>query len=200
MMSSTKLQHELKKRLPFDSAEQEAVLNILRTSDWIDNRLGRLFRSFGLTSSQYNVLRILRGEGKPLPSLEIADRMIQIVPAITGLIDRLEKQALVVRQRCADDRRVVYVAITRKATDLLKRIDKPLDQLQKQLVGHLTANESDDPIPAVGEGEERCPHVATESPNFFRHNTLHINYFCQGPRHDHHSTRRRPRTRRSRLA
>ena len=101
MMSSTKLQHELKKRLPFDSAEQEAVLNILRTSDWIDNRLGRLFRSFGLTSSQYNVLRILRGEGKPLPSLEIADRMIQIVPAITGLIDRLEKQALVVRQRCA---------------------------------------------------------------------------------------------------
>jgi MarR family transcriptional regulator, 2-MHQ and catechol-resistance regulon repressor len=141
MMSSTKLQHELKKRLPFDSVEQEAVLNILRTSDWIDNRLGRLFRGFGLTSSQYNVLRILRGEGKPLPSLEIADRMIQIVPAITGLIDRLEKQALVVRQRCEDDRRVVYVGITRKATDLLKRIDKPLDQLQKQLIGHLTANE-----------------------------------------------------------
>lgn len=141
MMSSTKLQHELKKRLPFDSVEQEAALNILRTSDWIDNRLGRLFRGFGLTSSQYNVLRILRGEGKPLPSLEIADRMIQIVPAITGLIDRLEKQALVVRQRCEDDRRVVYVGITRKATDLLKRIDKPLDQLQKQLIGHLTAKE-----------------------------------------------------------
>ena len=140
-MPSAKLQHELKKRHPFDSAAQEAVLNILRTSDWIDNRLGRLFRGFGLTSSQYNVLRILRGEGKPLPSLEIAERLIQIVPAITGLIDRLEKQELVVRQRCQDDRRVVYVAITRKATDLLKRIDKPLDELQKQLVGHLSASE-----------------------------------------------------------
>jgi MarR family transcriptional regulator, 2-MHQ and catechol-resistance regulon repressor len=140
-MPSAKLQHELKKRHPFDSAAQEAVLNILRTSDWIDNRLGRLFRGFGLTSSQYNVLRILRGEGKPLPSLEIAGRMIQIVPAITGLIDRLEKQELVVRQRCQDDRRVVYVAITRKATDLLKRIDKPLDELQNQLVGHLSASE-----------------------------------------------------------
>ena len=140
-MSSAKLQHELKKRRPFDSAEQEAVLNILRTSDWIDNRLGRMFRRFGLTSSQYNVLRILRGEGKPLPSLEIADRMIQSVPAITGLIDRLEKQELVLRQRCQDDRRVVYVAITRKATDLLKRIDKPLDELQKQLVGRLSASE-----------------------------------------------------------
>jgi DNA-binding MarR family transcriptional regulator len=141
MMSKTRLQQELKKRLPFDSAEQEAVLNILRTSDLIDNRLGRFLRGFALTPSQYNVLRILRGEGKPLPSLEIADRMIQIVPAITGLIDRLEKQGMVLRQRCEDDRRVVYVAITRKATDLLKRIDKPLDQLQRQLVGHLTANE-----------------------------------------------------------
>ena len=140
-MSSTKLQHELKKRLPFESAEQEAVLNILRTNDLIDNRIGRLFRRFGLTSSQYNVLRILRGEGKPLPSLEIADRLIQVVPAITGLIDRLEKQELVVRQRCEDDRRVVYVAITRKALELLKRIDKPLDQLQKQLVGHLSRSE-----------------------------------------------------------
>jgi DNA-binding MarR family transcriptional regulator len=140
-MPSTKLQRELKKRLPFDSAEQEAVLNILRTSDLIDNRLGRLFREFGLTSSQYNVLRILRGEGKPLPSLEIADRLIQIVPAITGLIDRLEKQELVLRQRCEDDRRVVYVAITRKALELLRRIDKPLDQLQKQLVGQLSKSE-----------------------------------------------------------
>ena len=140
-MQSAKLQHELKKRHPFDSAEQEAVLNILRTSDWIDNRLGRMFRKFGLTSSQYNVLRILRGEGKPLPSLEIADRMIQVVPAITGLIDRLEKQELVVRQRCEDDRRVVYVAITRKATELLKRIDRPLVELHKQLVGHLSASE-----------------------------------------------------------
>lgn len=140
-MSNAKLQHELKKRLPFDSAEQEAALNILRTSDWIGNRLGRLFRSFGLTSSQYNVLRILRGEGKPLPSLEIAKRMIQIVPAITGLIDRLEGQELVVRQRCEEDRRVVYVAITRKATDLLKRIDRPLEELHKQLVGHLSSSE-----------------------------------------------------------
>ncbi|MFO0789923.1 MAG: MarR family transcriptional regulator [Pirellulales bacterium] len=140
-MSSEKLQRELKKRRPFESPAQAAVLNILRTSDWLDNRLGRLLRTFGLTSSQYNVLRILRGEGQPLPSLEIADRMIQVVPAITGLIDRLEKQALVTRQRCEQDRRVVYVAITRKALDLIQRIDKPLNELQQQLVGHLSQHE-----------------------------------------------------------
>jgi DNA-binding MarR family transcriptional regulator len=135
------LQHELKKKKPFASAEQEAILNILRTSDWIDNRLGRLFREYGLTNSQYNVLRILRGEGKPLPSLEIAERMIQVVPAITGLIDRLEQQKLVVRRRCTEDRRVVYVEITAKAQGILKELDKPLVQLHRQLVGHLSRGE-----------------------------------------------------------
>src|SRR5437868_3254410 len=106
---SGRLQHELKKKRPFESAEQEAALNILRAGDWIDNRLNRMLREYGLTSSQYNVLRILRGEGKPLPSLEIAERMIQVVPAITGLIDRLEKQKLLVRERSSEDRRVIYV-------------------------------------------------------------------------------------------
>jgi DNA-binding MarR family transcriptional regulator len=138
---TSRLQHELKKREPFDSPAQEAVLNILRTSDLFDNRLGRLFREFGLTSSQYNVLRILRGEGRPLPSLEIAGRMIQVVPAITGLIDRLEKQQLVARQRCDEDRRVVYVRITAKALEVLKRIDKPLERLHAELIGHLSGSE-----------------------------------------------------------
>src|SRR6185503_12095939 len=101
-MPASKLQAELKKHSAFASKEQEAILNILRTSDWLSNRLGRLLRQYGLTSSQYNVLRILRGEGRPLPSLEIADRMIQVVPAITGLIDRLEDQGLVRRRRCTE--------------------------------------------------------------------------------------------------
>jgi MarR family 2-MHQ and catechol resistance regulon transcriptional repressor len=140
-VSATRLQQELKKKKPFASAEQAAILNILRTSDWIDNRLGRLFREYGLTNSQYNVLRILRGEGKPLPSLEIAERMIQVVPAITGLIDRLEQQKLVIRRRCTEDRRVVYVEITAKALGILKELDKPLEQLHQQLVGHLSRGE-----------------------------------------------------------
>lgn len=140
-MSATRLQHELKKKHPFDSPEQEALLNLLRTSDWIDNRFGRLFRNYGLTSSQYNVLRILRGEGQPLPSLEIADRMIQVVPAITGLIDRLEKQGFVERRRCSEDRRVVYVEITAKGLTTLKQLDSPVAELHKSLVGHLSRPE-----------------------------------------------------------
>ncbi|MCA9127843.1 MAG: MarR family transcriptional regulator [Planctomycetales bacterium] len=136
-----RIQNELKKRTAFESLPQEAILNLLRTSDLIDNRLGRLFREFGLTCSQYNVLRILRGEGHPLPSLEIADRMIQVVPAITGLIDRLEKQQLVTRRRCEEDRRVVYVEITAKARKILAQLDQPLESLHKELMANLAKGE-----------------------------------------------------------
>lgn len=140
-MSLSRLQEEIKKKEPFASAEQEATLNLLRTSDQLQNRFGRLFRKYGLTSSQYNVLRILRGEGQPLPSLEIAERMIQVVPAITGLIDRLEKQELVERRRCHDDRRVVYVGITAKGTKLLDEMDAPVSETHIQLMGHLSQAE-----------------------------------------------------------
>ena len=140
-MAKSKLQGELKKKQPFESLEQEAILNLLRTNDQFQNRLGRLFREYGLTSSQYNVLRILRGEGKPMPCLEIGDRMIQVVPAMTGLLDRLEKQELIRRERCSNDRRVVYVEITPKAKTLLKRLDQPVSELHTDLLGHLNRTE-----------------------------------------------------------
>src|SRR5438552_11127603 len=126
---TTKLQHELKKKRPFESPEQEAALNVLRTSDQLQIRLARLLREHDLTPSQYNVLRILRGEGKPLPILEIASRTITVVPGITGLIDRLEQAALVARVRCEKDRRVIYVALTDDGTKALAALDEPLDQL-----------------------------------------------------------------------
>jgi DNA-binding MarR family transcriptional regulator len=139
--TSNSLQHELKKKRPFDSPEQEAALNILRTSDQFHNRFGRLFREYGLTSSQYNVLRILRGEGRPMPCLDIADRMIQVVPAITGLIDRLEKQELVKRVRCNEDRRIIFVELTDKGTKITDQISQPVLELHHRLLGHLTREE-----------------------------------------------------------
>jgi DNA-binding MarR family transcriptional regulator len=136
-----KLQDELKKRQPFDSVEQEAILNLMRTTDLVQIRFDRLFREHALTPSQYNVLRILRGAGKPLPILEIAERTITVVPGITGLIDRLEKVELVRRERSTEDRRVIYVCITEKATELLARIDEPLQALHRDLAAPLTKDE-----------------------------------------------------------
>src|SRR5262245_13508757 len=125
-VANPKLQHELKKRHPFDLPEQEAALNLVRTSDQLQIRFARLFREHGLTPSQYNVLRILRGEGKPLPILEIASRTVTVVPGITGLIDRLEQVEFVRRERCAADRRVVYVVLTDAGAAVLARLDQPV--------------------------------------------------------------------------
>lgn len=137
-MTESKLQSEIKKRQAFEMPEQEALLNVVRTSDQLQIRFARLFREHGLTSQQYNVLRILRGEGKGLPILEIAERMITVVPGITGLIDRLEQAGLAERQRCVQDRRVIYVAISEKGLQLLAQLDEPLLQLHRDLLSHMS--------------------------------------------------------------
>ncbi|TWT35722.1 HTH-type transcriptional regulator MhqR [Posidoniimonas corsicana] len=136
-MTTSRLQSELKKRNPFDSLEQEATLSLVRTSDQLENRFGRLFREHGLTSSQYNVLRILRGEGAPLPSLEIASRLLRVAPAITGLINRLEDQGLVKRRRCEQDGRVVFVEITKQGLAVLGGLDEPLMALHRGVMSGL---------------------------------------------------------------
>jgi DNA-binding MarR family transcriptional regulator len=135
------LQRELKKKRPFESLGQEAMLNIVRTNDQYEIRFARLFRQHELTPSQYNILRILRGEGAPLPILEIADRTVTVVPGITGLIDRLEKSGFVIRERCAKDRRVIYAALTEKGRKTLAAVDEPLQELHQKLIGHLSKAE-----------------------------------------------------------
>lgn len=138
----TSLQRELKKRRPFEVPEQEVMLNLMRTADVFGLRFTRLFREFDLTPPQYNILRILRGEGgEGLPCLEIAGRMVTCAPDITRLIDRLEKAGLVARDRSTSDRRVVFVRITPKGLDVLDRLDGPVLDLHRRLISHLSNNE-----------------------------------------------------------
>ena len=136
-----KLDQDLKKKKIFDSVQQAAVVGLLRTNDLFQYRFAQLFREYGLTQPQYNVLRILRGEGKPLPCLEIASRLITMVPAITSLIDKLEKRELVERKRCSKDRRVWYVSLRPEGGKLLKKMDKPVAELHAELCRGLTAKE-----------------------------------------------------------
>lgn len=158
-MKERRLQKELGKKHPFANLEEEAMLNLLRTSDQLQIHLSRLFREYRLTPSQYNVLRILRGEGKPLPILEIAQRTVTVVPGITGLIDRLEGSGLVRRERCQNDRRVIFVAITGPALELLARIDQPLRDLQRKLLAHLTRAE----LEALNRLLEKARETTAES-------------------------------------
>lgn len=140
-MTTTNLERDLKKRRPFESQAQEVVISLLRTNELFQHRFGQLYREYGLTQPQYNILRILRGEGRELPSLEIAARMISVVPAITNLLDKLETRGWVRRQRCERDRRVWHVHLTEDGSKLLAELDEPNLAMHEKLVGHLTAAE-----------------------------------------------------------
>lgn len=136
-----KLHEELRRPGPFRSLEQEAILNLLRIGDQLDNRLSRLFRDHGLTLSRFNLLRSLMLADQPLTCGEIGDRMLQVVPAITSLVDHLEQQGLVQRERCLDDRRVIRVRITEQGKRLAAETLKPLQQLEDQLMSQMNQGE-----------------------------------------------------------
>jgi DNA-binding MarR family transcriptional regulator len=121
------IRDEIRQTRPFPSAQQEALVALLRTADLIGRFVDDFIEENGITGQQYNVLRILRGAGKAgLPTLDIAERMIEQTPGITRLIDRLEEKGLVTRERCATDRRQVFCRIGAAGLTLLDRLDGPV--------------------------------------------------------------------------
>lgn len=136
------LKDEIKKQKPFEHAEEEVYLNLLRTTSVLFADFERLFKACGLSEPQYNVLRILRGVGGDgLPSTEIAGRMITRVPDITRLVDRLEAAGFVERSRTHEDRRVVLVRIKPRGLKALADLDQPLLELHKRQLKHMTRKE-----------------------------------------------------------
>jgi DNA-binding MarR family transcriptional regulator len=133
-----RIQAELKQTRPIGSLEEEAYLNVLRTSNALGQGVADLLRSHDLTSAQYNVLRILRGAGEDgLTASDIAGRMISRDPDVTRLVDRLEKRGLVDRWRCSHDRRVVWTRLSQAGRELIDPLDEPLDALHRRLLSHM---------------------------------------------------------------
>src|SRR5262249_35367113 len=111
--SPSAIVREIKQTRPFPSQRQEGAVALMRTADQLRHLLTRYLEPAGITAQQYNVLRILRGANpERLPTLEIAERMIERTPGITRLLDRLEAKQLVHRERCPSDRRQVLCGIT----------------------------------------------------------------------------------------
>jgi DNA-binding MarR family transcriptional regulator len=132
------LQAELKQRIPFASREAEAYLSLLRTSDALQTQVEAQLKEFGLTGTQYNALRILRGAGpEGLPCREIGERMITRDPDITRLLDRLEDRGFVQRMRAKHDRRVIYGKITAAGLKLLREMDGPLEKFGREMLRHV---------------------------------------------------------------
>jgi DNA-binding MarR family transcriptional regulator len=136
-----KLQHEVRKTQPFESAEQEAYLNLVRTADVLVRDTAEVLKPIRLSPTQYNVLRILRGtctQGTSgLACREVAERMITRDPDMTRLLDRLEKRGLISRCREERDRRVVRTCITQQGLELIEGLDEVVLEAHRRQLSHL---------------------------------------------------------------
>jgi MarR family transcriptional regulator, 2-MHQ and catechol-resistance regulon repressor len=131
---------ELKSR--FESEQQKAMLNLMFTANWMRSKLADLYRPFGISTQQYNILRILRGAKDRMKMQSVKERMIDRAPNATRLTDKLIAKGLVERERCEEDRRVVYVRISEKGLELLALLDRKSKALQKEMEARLSDNDA----------------------------------------------------------
>ena len=133
------LKSEIAQATPFSSVEEEALLNLMRTSDCLQRAFQQRIRGFGLTSTQYNVLRILRGaQPDGLTCAAIGARMIAMEPDITRLLARLKRLKLIRQHRDRHDRRVVWTQISDAGLDLLLAMDPVIQRIPGELLGHVS--------------------------------------------------------------
>lgn len=152
------IQQDLKQNKPFRTRAQEAYVALLRTADDSKRLVSHVLEEQGVTLQQYNVLRILRGAGKSgLPTLAVAERMVERTPGVTRLIDRMERKGWVDRRRCTQDRRRVWCMITPAGLDLLERLDAPIDQVDDVLLGALSEKEL---VELIGYLDRLRAHIA----------------------------------------
>jgi len=151
------LKEEIAQERPFDSVEEEAVLNLMRTSDCINRAFQRRTRHWGVTSTQYNVLRILRGaHPQGLTCSAIGNRMITAVPDITRLLARMNVLKLIRQQRDKHDRRVVWTQISQAGLDLLSKMDDEISRMPRELLAHLTREELAEFIRLLETARKNC--------------------------------------------
>jgi DNA-binding MarR family transcriptional regulator len=133
------LRAEIKQTKPFKSLQEEALLNLDRTAAVISHAFAEAIKTYGITPTQYNVLRILRG-ARPngLCRNEVRDRLVAQVPDVTRLLDRLEDSGLIERERSTEDRRLVTTRITDDGLALLAKLDAPVMEMQNEIVGHMS--------------------------------------------------------------
>jgi len=123
------------KQTKFNSPHQKAVLNLLFTANWIQNRQRELFEPFGITGQQYNILRILRGQHpKPIPAVEIKSRMLDKNSDVSRLLDRLIGKKLVHKNQCPNDKRATDISITEAGLKLLNELDSSINNIDSQFL------------------------------------------------------------------
>ena len=151
-----KLKSEIGSSGRFASPEEEVSLNILRTAALLEHAVAERLKPHGLTPTQYNVLRILRGAGESgLCRNEVGERMLNPVPDVTRLLDRMEDAGLVARDRDKKDRRFVTARITPVGLEKLAALDDPVAKMHEELLGHMDRSELGRLAQLLEESRER---------------------------------------------
>jgi DNA-binding MarR family transcriptional regulator len=118
-----------------------AIVGLCRAVDCVSLMIEKVLEPHDITGQQYNVLRVLRSAPDGLPTLTVAERLIDRAPGITRMMDRLEAKGLVERERSGDDRRLVKCRITKRGTDMLERLDKPVEDARRTAFAALGSEE-----------------------------------------------------------
>ena len=114
----------------FKSPQQKAVINLIYTANWLQSRQQAIFKPFGITGQQFNILRVLRGQfPESISATELKSRMLDQNSDVSRLLDRLAGKKLIIKKTCPKDKRASDVFITGEGIRLLKEIDK----LQKEI-------------------------------------------------------------------
>jgi len=151
------LKSEIGQSSPFSSVEEEAILNLMRTSDCLQRAFQQKIRRWGLTSTQYNVLRILRGaQPGGLTCAAIGERMVAMEPDITRLLGRLKRLRLIRQHRDREDRRVVWTQISESGLQLLQAMDPVIQRTPPELLGHLSPEELEEMIRLLERARQPC--------------------------------------------
>jgi DNA-binding MarR family transcriptional regulator len=125
----------------FRNEYQKAGINMIYTFNWMTEQMKNLFEKHGLTSQQFNILRILRGAGQPLSTLQIRQRMLDKMSDTSRIVDRLIIKGLVKKVTSKTDKRLVDVSITDKGKKLLAKLDEHQEEMDNTL-GNLTEAEA----------------------------------------------------------
>jgi DNA-binding MarR family transcriptional regulator len=134
------LEKDINQRI-FRNEFQKGIINLIYTYNWMNEKMKSVFDKEGITGQQYNILRILRGAGKPISTLQIRERMLDKMSDTSRIVERLVLKGLAKKNVCKDDKRLVDVSITAKGKNLLEKIDR-YEKEMDAILGNLSETDA----------------------------------------------------------
>ncbi len=151
-----KIEEAIQQKLPFRNMHQKAVVNLIYTTNWLQDRLREHLKPYDITVQQYNVLRILRGANKPISTSDIRERLLDKMSDTSRMVDRLCQKGLVARSTCPSDKRLVDVVLSEAGQQLLTNLDQINEEIDN-ILGKLSdeqAHQLSDLLDRIREVEE----------------------------------------------